>query len=554
MTESTGERAGTVDAGAGTDAPAELLARDEVEPAPPGPLPGSTGVLPALRWGWRHLTSMRTALVLLFLLALAAVPGSVLPQRPRSPSDVAAFFERYPQLAPILDRLWLFDVFASPWFAAVYLLLAVSLTGCIIPRSRRHLAALRARPPRAPRNLGRLPESQRWETGAGPEEALRSARRVLRGKRFRVDTAGSSVSAEKGYLRETGNLAFHIGLLALLFAVAAGELFGYHGRVLVVEGKGFANTRTSYASYTAGSFVGLSGMRPFTLHLLDFRASYVRGGRHHGQPKSFEAGVRYRATPDSKLRREVIRVNDPLVMNSTKVYLLGHGYAPTFEVRDGEGNVAFRGAVPFLPRNSGSSTSRGVVKVPDAKPTDLAFAGLFTPTTMPSRGPISAFPAPINPTVTLLAYKGKLAVSSGITQSVYELDTSGLTRVKAQQLSPGETMTLPGDLGSLTFTGYKEWAGLRVTDDPAKRWVLGAALLILLSLVLTLGLRRRRVWVRADRAPGGRTVVEAGGLTRGGGGRGFDEEFAALTEAISSTRQASDRVRHRWRDRSDASP
>jgi cytochrome c biogenesis protein ResB len=30
---------------------------------------------------WRQLTAMGTALVLLFLLALAAIPGAVLPQR-----------------------------------------------------------------------------------------------------------------------------------------------------------------------------------------------------------------------------------------------------------------------------------------------------------------------------------------------------------------------------------------------------------------------------------------------------------------------------------------
>lgn len=36
---------------------------------------------PIARTGWRHLTSMRTALLLLTLLALAAIPGTVLPDR-----------------------------------------------------------------------------------------------------------------------------------------------------------------------------------------------------------------------------------------------------------------------------------------------------------------------------------------------------------------------------------------------------------------------------------------------------------------------------------------
>lgn len=517
----------------------DLLARDEVEPAPPRLRPGSTGLPSLLRWAWRQLTSMRTALVLLFLLALGSVPGTVFPQRSRNPSDVTQYFDQHPALAPVLDRLGMFDVFSSPWFAAIYLLLAISLIGCIVPRSWRHAKALRARPPRAPRNLGRLPVSRQWETDRNPEEALSAARAVLRAKRFRVDSTESAVSAEKGYLRETGNLVFHIAVLLLLFSVAAGELFGYYGKAMVIEGQSFANTQTSYATYTGGSFAGPSSMQPFTLDLRDFRASYIRGGQEQGQPKNFEADVRYRSAPEATQKHTVIGVNDPLVINGTKVYLLGHGYAPTFVVRDGQGNVAFKGPVAFLNGDRPNFTSDGVVKVPDAKPTQLAFTGLFTPTTMPSRGPISTFPGAINPTVTLLGYKGQLAVSTGAATSVHDLDTTGLTRVKAQQLSPGDTMTLPKNLGSITFTGYKEWAGLRITDDPAKRWALGSALLVLVALLLTLGIRRRRVWVRATREPDGRTVVTVGGLTRGDAARGFEEEFGGLTERMRS-RSAGD--------------
>ncbi|MGH3683322.1 MAG: cytochrome c biogenesis protein ResB, partial [Natronosporangium sp.] len=53
----------------------------------------------AARNGWRQLTSMRTALMLLFLLALASIPGSVLPQRSVSIEDVNAYFRERPELA-----------------------------------------------------------------------------------------------------------------------------------------------------------------------------------------------------------------------------------------------------------------------------------------------------------------------------------------------------------------------------------------------------------------------------------------------------------------------
>ena len=100
---------------------------------------------------------MRTALILLFLLALASVPGSLFPQRGTSPLRVSQYLRDHPDAGPILDRLYLFDVFASPWFGAIYLLLFISLTGCVVPRLKVHYQELRSLPPEAPRNLNRLP-------------------------------------------------------------------------------------------------------------------------------------------------------------------------------------------------------------------------------------------------------------------------------------------------------------------------------------------------------------------------------------------------------------
>ena len=111
-----------------------------------------------LRNTWRQLTSMRTALVLLFLLALASVPGSVLPQRSVSAGERRhRFYERHPDLAPTLDRLGAFDVFGSPWFSAIYLLLFTSLVGCIVPRIRDHVAGAAACPGARAPATDRLP-------------------------------------------------------------------------------------------------------------------------------------------------------------------------------------------------------------------------------------------------------------------------------------------------------------------------------------------------------------------------------------------------------------
>src|SRR5512145_3226935 len=138
--------------------------------APPALSPRELG-----RWAWRQLTSMRTALILLFLLALAAVPGSIIPQRDIDAIAVSRWRESHPELAPVYEKLGLFSVYDSVWFSAIYILLMVSLVGCILPRTQVYWRAMRARPPRAPKNLSRLPEARVFVVDEPAEAVLERA-------------------------------------------------------------------------------------------------------------------------------------------------------------------------------------------------------------------------------------------------------------------------------------------------------------------------------------------------------------------------------------------
>ena len=105
------------------------------------------GAIGLARYFWRQLTSMRTALILLLLLALAAIPGSLIPQNAQNPMAVTDYFEKNRTLAIWFDRFSLFDVYSSPWFSAIYILLFISLIGCVLPRTFEHFQAMRALPP-----------------------------------------------------------------------------------------------------------------------------------------------------------------------------------------------------------------------------------------------------------------------------------------------------------------------------------------------------------------------------------------------------------------------
>jgi cytochrome c biogenesis protein len=525
---------GTVNPAAG--AAAEDIESADVDlggPTPPGGRPAGARLGPTgwLRWTWRQLTSMRTALILLFLLALASVPGSVLPQEGIDPAAVSQYYTAHPALAPILNRLSLFSVFAAPWFAAVYLLLFASLAGCVLPRTFRLAGSARQRPPRAPRNLSRLPFTASYATGQQPDVALQSATRFLSQRHFRLHTGDGWVSAEKGYLREVGNLLFHIALLCLLISVGLGGIFGYKANRLLVVGQGFANTPTDLDVFHPGRLVGPADLQPFSINLQGFKAKYVTSGPQMDQPISYTAPLTYRTAPGAPLRRYVLQVNHPLVIDGVSVYLIGHGYAPEFRITDGTGRVQFNGPVPFIPVDQLSLTSEGVIKVPDAKPTQLGFAGIFLPTAIDESGQLqSAFPAALFPRVSLVAYDGNLGMNGPQTQSVYQLNTKGLRQlaVAPRPLAPGQSMKLPDGAGNLTFTGYTQWVSLAITYDPGQLPALASGIAALLGLILSFLVRRRRFFVRAQLRSDGSTEVVLGGLARSDAAGGFEAEFSEL--------------------------
>ena len=507
-------------------------------------LTGTYGVGDWLKWAWRQLTSMRIALILLFLLALASVPGSMLPQEGADPAGVQQYFTAHPAFAPLLSRLGLFNVFAAPWFAAIYLLLFTSLVGCVVPRTFRLAGSARTLPPRAPRHLTRLPQSAEYTTALAPARAADVAATVLAGHGFRLRRPagaeatpdGPWVSAEKGYLREAGNLLFHLALLGVLVSVALGGLFGYKADRLLVQGDTFADTQSALDEFHPGRLVTAADLGPFTITLNRFDATYITSGAQRGQPLAFDAQLSYTAQPGGPVRTDDVQVNRPLSVDGAKVYLIGHGYAPVFKVTDARGQVVYDQATPFISGPSGNFLSEGVVKVPGAQPEQLGFSGVFVPTAVEINGVLSsAFPAADFPVVSLIPYAGNLGLNSGVPQSVYQLDTAGMHKLTAspQLLAPGQSLKLPGGQGTITFTGYVPWVSLAITHDPGQLPALICGMAALAGLLLSFVVRRRRVFVRA-RATGPGSTVQVGGLTRMDASGGFEEEFASLAAALRS--------------------
>jgi len=505
--------------------------------------------LSASGWGrffWRQLTSMKTALVLLLLLALAAIPGSLVPQRSADPNGVIRYRREDPELYALLDGLQLFDTFTSVWFSAIYLLLFVSLIGCILPRTAHHLKALRQKPPATPARLDRLDNYRTVNVSGEHTELVGRAETVLKKAGYRVAPEENAVAGERGYLRETANLAFHFALVAVLVALAAGTGFKYSGQRVIIEGQTFTNQLASYDVFTPGRFFTEGSLAPYALTLDKFVPEYVFDvGSGFANPLDFRAHMTY-TTKDGQ-EPALLRVNEPLDLDGTSVYLLGNGFAPWVTVRSAEGDVVFSQPVPFLPQDS-NLTSVGVVKLPDGLSKQTGLLGFLYPSavSLPSGALSSVYPEPDQPVLTFNVFEGDLGLNEGIPRNVYSLDTESLTQITGGDtgedsliLGLGQVQDLPGGRGSVEFQALPRFISVDVHRDPTQLPVGIASAVIFGGLVVSLFVTRRRAWIRVvPGAPGGLATVEFGALARGDD-PGLEAELDRLVKDFSQNEDST---------------
>ncbi len=458
-------------------------------------------------------------------------------------------------------------MFSSFWFTAIYVLLFVSLVGCLSPRIVEHARSLRATPVAAPRNLSRLPKHTSSELTLVDEADLNAVANTIAGRlhgwrtaiRHRDDTADETIeiSAEKGYLREFGNLVFHFSLLGLLVAVAVGKLFGYEGNVIVIAdgGPGFCSASpAAFDSFRAGNTVDGTSLHPICVRVNDFQAHYLPSG----QATSFAADIDYQAGQDlsaNNWRPYRLEVNHPLRVGGDRIYLQGHGYAPTFTVTFPDGQMR-TSTVQWRPDNPQTLLSSGVARIDppagsypnstERRQHEIAIQGLLAPTEQLDGALLSSrFPALNAPAVAVDIYRGDTGLDTGRPQSLFALDPrlieqGRLTKERRVNLRAGQEVRIdrgPAAGTVIRFDGAVPFVNLQVSHDPGQTWVLIFAITMMGGLLVSLLVRRRRVWVRltalterAGQAPG--TVnVELGGLARTDNS-GWGDEFEKLTERL----------------------
>ena len=331
-------------------------------------------------------------------------------------------------------------------------------------------------------------------------------------------------------------------MIGILVGVAFGSLYGYRGQKILVQDETFVNSLIGYDSFTPGTNYNPDWLTPYAVTLNNFQVRYDRQQDSHtyGQDLDYKAELTVH-DPQGGTEQKTLKVNEPVDIGGTSIFLSGNGYAPVVRVTDGEGKVAYEGTVVGI-TTDGKYTSSVVLKVPDAKPSQLGFVGMFLPTGDYARGttvPHSVDSAPANPMLIFQSYSGDLGLNSGQPQNVYVLDTSKLQELNSMAQGNGIVLSaqnpeavLPDNKGKIEFLGYKRYIGLDVRHDPGQNIVLYSFVVAFAGLIVSLFVARRRVWVRAHTADGV-LVVEYGLLARGEDPR-LANEAERLTDAFAA--------------------
>ncbi len=141
------------------------------------------------------------------------------------------------------------------------------------------------------------------------------------------------------------------------------------------------------------------------------------------------------------------------------------------------------------------------------------------------------------PAVAVDIYRGDAGLDTGRPQSIFDLDPrligqGRLNKEARVNLNVGEEKRLE-DGTTIRFDGAVPFINVQVSHDPAQIWVLVFSLTMMAGLVVSLVVRRRRIWVRMTPAPAGTVSVELGGLARTDNS-GWGDEFERLTDRLLS--------------------
>ncbi|MBR7002009.1 MAG: cytochrome c biogenesis protein ResB [Neisseriaceae bacterium] len=291
------------------------------------------------------LSSMRFAVALLTILAVASLIGTVIPQNRPIQDYVVSFGSFWSQ---IFDFLGLYDVYSSSWFVLILIFLVLSTALCLWRNVPPFVAEMRSF--REHSKIETLSFSQHISGGLKAE----IAEQYLQAQGFRTKRVaredGVLIAAKKGFVGKLGYIFAHIALIV----ICLGGLLDSHLllKTAVWTGRLVPDKEHTYASdFAANSRLSANALSfrgdinlpenqttdavflnvnnngflvqelPFSLKLNKFTLQHYA----NGMPKDYASEITITDKKTGESKNATVRVNHPVKTHGVTIYQAGYG-------------------------------------------------------------------------------------------------------------------------------------------------------------------------------------------------------------------------------------
>src|SRR3954451_23409615 len=391
-------------------------------------------------------------------MTLRQLPGFAF----RSPTDYAnemdKLHDRYDAtlgtaVVGVLERLQLLHVFSSTWFSIGLVVLIISIVACTIdrtPRLWRQSADIRVVQP-APFYDPTLPDRALLSgvTADATAAVLRRHRFVVR----REEAAGVTyLYGDRNRWTKMATLLTHTGLVLFLLAAAITSRLGDEQGLVVAEGE----------SLTVQP-IGTPGL------LLVRNLGFDAPGLNTGHPSDFTTHLAVYQN-GAEIAEKTIRVNDPLTVGGYTFHQNGVGPAPHVVIRDQQGKPLWTGPIAMTDQAAGFPFAEFAVPGRDVA------LQLLLQRQADGVGVLLVLPFRANGT------------NADGTPQIVGLEPIALER--------GQSDTPSGTDFSVELRGFEDFTLLIAKRDPGQGLVWFAAGSLLVGLLITFWMPRRRIWAK----------------------------------------------------------
>lgn len=456
-------------------------------------------------WVYRLLRSKVLGALVILAMAVLALLGTLITQEPpgstADPATHAAFLEsirpRYGGWTQVLDFLGIFNLWASPIFLGVTVLLALSIIACTVHRlPQLWKRATRPRVHVTEKFFDRAQYRASLQLPMSPQASLDHVGTVLRRRLYRqlpddrLDAGVLGMYADRFRWGPFGTAIAHAAMVVILAAFGVSAFTGFEENLDISVGQSVEVGHDTGLSVTAESF----------------KDSYDEMGR----PTDYVSHLVVERDGQVVAEQDV-RVNEPLHVDGTALHQASFGIAAALRITDLDGAVLFEGPVPLKWQSNDGRYAIGKI-TPEGTGTEVLVV-------TPASGATDA----------------NIAPGSAVFE-LYDVETD--EKVDVLPVEQGEEAEGAGM--RLTFERELRYTGIIARQDPGAAWMWVGSTLLVLGMCMTFMARHRRLWVRVTPDGDGSLVQIASAEKLD---TTFERHFRTLIERIDATAPETDESR-----------